>query len=682
MASTGCEAVRPPDPAAAARAYAASWSELAYTELYERLTPAAQESIDRATFVSRYERIAVEMTLAAVEASVLEVLAVLDERGREDPARREALLRAVFRTARVGDFEREIVLPLERQEDLSWRVAWTSAAIVPELVEDRLVRMTLLPTSRGRIVARDGTELATFGDGVIVGVVPGQIQDEPAFLASLAPLVRLSEGELRARYQGGQPDWFMPVRTLGPDTPPEVLERLRVIEGVLLQATRVRAYPQGALAAHLVGYVGEITAEELERFRGRGYRAGDLVGKTGLEATLEEVLAGAPGWRLGVVERDERPVATLAEQPPTPGLDVVLSIDPAAQRAAEAALSEEAKGAVVLIDAASGEVLALASWPSYDPNAFVFDDRAAVQRYVADEARPLFSRATHGQYPTGSAFKPITAVAALREGVLRAGERVPCPAVWTGYGERWRQLNHETGDLGPIDLRTAMARSCNTVFYELGKRLNDRDPLLLPETAMSFGLGRATDVDFVFEEAGLVPTPEWKRQALPNDPVWLPGDATNLAIGQGFLLVTPLQMANYGAAVLNGGTVHKPRIVLRFQHRDGTVERDFAPETIGQADVSPEHLALVRETMRAVVAEPQGTAYGPFLGFPVEVLGKSGTAETAAGAPNAWFVGGAVHAGALIAVAALVEEKPGLRGSQDAARIARAALAAALGVAP
>lgn len=674
---TACEAP-PPQPGPTAQAYAQAWAKRAYADLYALITPAAKERVAADAFIGRYERIAEEMTLESVVVTAAEPAAALDERGKPIEGRAIAKLAARLRTTRVGEFAREVSLPLVRQADRSWKVDWTPAAIVPELTGERLVRMTRLEPSRGRIVTRDGLELATFGDGFSVGVVPAQIQDEGALLRSLAPLVRLSEAEVKKRYAGGKPDWFMPIRTMSPDTPDDVRAKLGAIEGVQLRAVRVRAYPQRTMAAHVVGYVGTIGPEELQRLGPKGYRDGDRVGRAGLEAALEEVLAGSFGWRLGVVERDETPAATLAERPASPGLDVVLAIDSKVQRAAELALGVEQRGAAVVEDPNSGEILAIASQPSFDPNAFAFEDRSALDTLANDPRKPLLGRATFGQYPTGSAFKLVTASAALREGALLPGERVPCPPVWSGYGIP--QRNHEAIDLGPIDLRIALARSCNTFFFEMGKRLNDKDPRLLPDTATSFGLGKATDIDFVLEAEGWVPAPDRKvPPPQPNEP-WFPGDATNLAIGQGFLLVTPLQMANYVSAVLNDGTVFKPRLVLRTQRRDGTPVRSYERAELGKANARPEHLALVRDGMRAVVSDRNGTVYFVFQGFPIAVAGKSGTAETTTGAPHAWFIGGAPFDKPTVAVSALVEEKPGILGSQDAGVIARKTLAAALGV--
>ncbi|OLC53333.1 MAG: hypothetical protein AUH85_14410 [Chloroflexi bacterium 13_1_40CM_4_68_4] len=674
-----------PRPEDAARAYGDAWQRADYAAMYDLLTPEAKARLAKGAFVGRYQRSAEEMSLDAVEVGVGVSVPEQDASHKPIDGRASVPLAVHYKTRLVDPFSRAVGLGLVRQPDKSWRVEWRPTAILPELTGDRLVRMTRVDPSRGRILARDGTELATFGDGFEIGVVPGQIKDESGMLRSLGLLVKLPETEIKKRYANGQPDWFMPIRVMGPDTSQDVRQRLAVIEGVQLRPVRVRSYPQRTLAAHVVGYVGEITAEELGKLGPKGYREGDRIGKTGIEQTLETVLAGNFGWRLGVVEPDETVAALLAERTAQPGLDVVLSLDIATQRAAAAAAAAEQKAAVVVEDPATGEVLALVSQPTFDPNAFAFDDAAAIAGYLNDARKPLFTRATFGQYPTGSSFKMVTASAALREGALQAGEKVSCPVVWTGYGPQWRQENHETADLGPIDLHTALARSCNTFFYELGKRLNDKDPHLLPDTAKSFGLGKATDIDFVLEAEGLVPTPEWKAAQFPNDAVsrsWLPGDATNLAIGQGYLLATPLQMANYVSAVLNDGTVLKPRLVLRMQSRDGTVVKSYERAELGKAGVKPEHLVRIRDGMRGVVADPAGTAYFPFLGFSVPVLGKSGTAQTTSGSPDAWFVGGAPYDGATIAIATLVEEKAGIQGSQDAARMARKTLAAALKVAP
>jgi cell division protein FtsI/penicillin-binding protein 2 len=659
----------PPAPEPVAIKYAQAWAAKDHQTMWDQLTAASQQRTGTANFIERLPRIAEEMTLTSLETKVGQALHPRLPDGSPDPRRATVPLSVTFRTAKVGTITRDVQLRLvmegEKQE-ARWRIDWTPEAILPGLSPGRFVRMTRLPTTRGRIITRDGTEIATFGEATQVGVVPGQIRSEAGLLQSLSTILGMKPEDIKAKYTQSwvKPDTYVAIRSLR-DVTNETRLKLAVIEGVQLRPERVRAYPS-ALIPQLVGTTGEATEEEARKRAARGVAPGDVIGKTGLEATLDEHLQGTFGWRLSIVDDQERPLELLAETPAVPGLDAVLSLDPKMQRAAEAALGTQ-KGAIVVEDAWNGEVLVLASSPTTDS----------------------FHRAVFGQYPAGSSFKLVTSAAALRAGVLRPGELVDCPYRWTGYGPQWVQLNNVREDLGRIDLRTALARSCNTFYYELGKRLNDRDPNLLPNTAKSFGLGSATDIEFVLESPGLVPSPEWKKQRFANDPanaVWNPGDATNLAIGQGFLLATPLQMANYGAAIANDGIVWQPRLVVELRDRAGTVVRTFPKKELRRADTRPTDLSAIRDGMRAVVADPVGTVYFPFRGYEVPVAGKSGTAETGTpGRVDAWFIGFAPFDAPRLAIATVYEqfpEVPGRFASQDAATATRKTLASKLGGTP
>lgn len=637
--------------------------------MWSLLTRASQERVGRAGMVERLPRIAEEMTLTALDVKPGVVSRPRLADGSPDPRRATVPLTVTYRTARLGDITRDVKLSLVmdgEKQDARWRIDWSPETVLPALTTGRLVRMTRLATTRGRIIARDGTELASFGEATEVGVVPGQIRNEPGMLASLSSLVGLKAEDIKAKYTQSwvKPDTYVSIKVMK-DLTADARGRLAVIEGVQLRAQRVRAYPSGMLS-QILGTVGEATDAEAAKLAKRGIAAGDEIGKNGLEASLDDYLAGTYGWRLAIVDENERLVETLAETAAVPGLDAVLSIDPAMQRAAMAAMAGR-KGSVVVEDPWSGEILVLATSPTTDE----------------------FDRTRLGQYATGSAFKLVTTAAALRSGALKPGERIDCPYRWTGYGPQWVQVNNVTTDLGPIDLRTALARSCNTFYYELGKRLNDKDPNLLPDTAKSFGFGKATDVDFVFEAEGVVPSPDWKKTRFANDPAnagWNPGDATNLAIGQGFLLATPLQMANYVSAVTNDGTVWKPRLVTELRDRAGKTAKTFPKQELGRALTTPTDLSAIRDGMRAVVSDPNGTVYFPFRTYEVPVAGKSGTAETStAGRVNAWFIGFAPFDTPKLAVSVVFEayeESPGRFGSQDAATVTRKVLAVRLGGTP
>ena len=684
-----CEPAQP-QPDGVAKSYAEAWQKGEYQTMWGLLTDGSRQAVGTAGLIDRIPRIAQEMGQTSVDVKVGPSSRPLAN-GSADANHATIPLDVTFHTARVGDVRRTTTLALvyigEKDKGV-WKIDWSPTDILPNLTPGRLVRMTRVNTTRGRILARDGSELATFTDAGIVGVIPGQVRSQSGLLASLAPTLGVPPDSITAKLAQSwvTNDTFVPIRTLAGAALDAARAKLAVIEGVQVQATRMRSYPTG-LAAQTLGYLveaSETDAVKPDRAK-RGVQAGDLIGKpdSGLEATLDDVLGGTYGWKLTIIEPNATVVETLGESAAVPGQDVVLSLDPTMQRAAENALGDR-KGALVAEDPWSGEILAIASRPTYDLNAFITGDTAAIAKYSADANKPLFNRATFGQYASGSSFKPVTAAAALREGVYKYGDRIDCPARWTGYGLQWVQLNHETSDLGLIDMRTAMARSCNSFFYELGKRLNDRDPNLLPNTAKTFGLGKATDIDYVLEAEGVVPSPAWKQAEFANasDKVWNPGDATNLAIGQGFLLVTPLQMANYAAALANDGIVWKPRLVTEIRDRSGASVKKFDKVIAGHAGATNTELSLIRDAMRAVVADTDGTVYFPFRTFPVSVAGKSGTAQTP-GDPNGWFIGFASFDAPSVAFAAVFEqfhESPGNFASQVAGTAARQVLGAKFGV--
>jgi penicillin-binding protein 2 len=678
-----CEPAQP-QPDAVAKSYAELWQKADYQKMWDLVSDDAKTRVGTDGFIDRLPRIADEMTLKSLDVKVGASSRPLVN-GSPDARHATIPLDITYHTARVGDVRRTTTLSMVFIGDKDkgvWKIDWSPEALLPNLTLGRLVRMTRLPTTRGRIIARDGTELATFTEGAVVGVVPGQVRSQPAMIASLAPVLGLTADAIQAKL--AQPwvtnDTFVPIRTLSGPALDAAKPKLSLIEGVQAQATRVRSYPTG-LASQTLGYLTEAGDADAQKRAARGVAAGDMIGKpgSGLEDTLDDVLGGTYGWRLTIIEPNGQVAETLGETPAIPGNDVVLSLDINQQRAAETALGDR-KGAIVAEDPWSGEIRAIASRPTYDLNAFISGDATAIAKFSSDPNKPLFNRATFGQYPTGSSFKPVTAAAALRTGLYKYGDLLPCPVRWTGYGPQWVQLNHETGDLGNIDLRTAMARSCNTFFYELGKRLNDRDPNLLPDAAKSFGLGKATDIDYVLEAEGIVPSPAWKQSYFKSaaDQVWNPGDATNLSIGQGFLLATPIQMANYAAALANDGIVWKPRLVTEIRDRSGAAMKKFEKTQAGHANATNTELSLIRDTMHAVTSDRDGTVAFVFQNYGVSTAGKSGTAESpAAGKVDAWFIGFASFEQPSLAFAAVLDEfteRPGVFGSVDSAMAAKSVL--------
>ncbi|HZO10047.1 MAG TPA: penicillin-binding protein 2, partial [Myxococcota bacterium] len=479
---------------------------------------------------------------------------------------------------------------------------------------------------------------------------------------------------------------FQPVTLEGDlsfDQLARVESHLYALPGVLTDVSPRRDYVGGELAAHLIGTIGEIRRNQLETDEFAGYRQGEVIGQTGIEQVLEPSLRGQAGGRNVVVNVAGRVVQVLDEIPPVSGGSVTLTIDLDLQRAAEDAflpdaVGEPAKmGAAVALDVRSGDILALVSKPAFDPNDFAGGVNSAVwKQLTGDEWRPLQDRAISGQYPPGSTYKPIVAAAVLAEKLTNPQERVFCPGHFT-FGNRtykcWKKEGH-----GSVDLRDAIKKSCDVYFYTMGLRLGvDR----LAEYARALGLGHLTGIPLPQEKPGLIPTSAWKQKRFHEK--WMAGETVSIAIGQGYDLVTPLQLAVAYAALSNGGKVVKPRLVLSRRDASGEVVPEPHAEPRAEIDFSEAALHPVLDGLEAVVEEGGGTG-GRSRVPGVRVGGKTGTAQ-AVGLKHtedmkeseipiryrdhAWFVAFAPVDAPEIAVAVLNEH--GGHGGSAAAPIAQ-----------
>ncbi len=364
------------------------------------------------------------------------------------------------------------------------------------------------------------------------------------------------------------------------------------------------------------------------------------MGISGLEAWGQSILAGTNGARLYLVNADGTYQGSMAERMPERGRAIFTTIDRALQASAEQALGSR-KGAVVALDVHTGAVRALASGPTFDSNAFLRpNDDWERSVILNDPAQPLLNRATLGQYPAGSVFKIVTMATALGPGGMTAGTPFFCPGYWDGLGEANRKMCWlETGH-GDITLADGLTASCNVVFYEVGARLDAIDDTALPTFGKGFGLGEVTGLKELPEATGLMPDPSWKRAVYGE--YWSTGDTVNLAIGQGYLLVTPLQIARMVAAVANDGTLYRPYLVDHIEGNDQVPAQVTQPEAVGNVPVSAAQLAIIREAMLGVTTNVElGTATHRFTGLGIPVAGKTGTAETAqeTDLPHSWFAG-------------------------------------------
>jgi penicillin-binding protein 2 len=456
------------------------------------------------------------------------------------------------------------------------------------------------------------------------------------------------------------------------------------LPGVSTRVRPLRHYLDGPIAAHLLGTLGEIRGDQLEQESFTDYRQGDIIGQTGLESILEPRLRGRAGGRNVMVDAAGREVQVLDEVPPETGSRVVLTLDLDLQRAAWEAFHDVPEGeppkmgSVVALDVRTGDVLVMLSQPSFDPNLFSGGiDAASWKALTGDEWDPLRNRAIQNHYPPGSTHKAIVAAALLQEGIVNAHSRAFCPGFFRFGGRTYRCWKREGH--GSVDMVKGIQQSCDVYFYTFGVQLGiDR----LAEIAKSFGLGRPTGIGLSGEAGGLVPSSEWKQRRFGER--WYPGETVSAAIGQGYNLYTPIQLAVSYAAIASGQLV-QPRLVLRVESGEGVEEMPPSPST--PVGVKPEFLELVRRGMTAVVEEPGGT--GGRARVPgVKVAGKTGTAQVVqlqhtegmkeSDIPiryrdHAWFGAFAPADAPEIAVGVFVEH--GLHGSSGAGPVAQRILA-------
>ena len=654
-------------PVETAKAYIANWEAGSYSDMYKLLSDESQKQYDRQYFVTRYQQIAAMATIQSVDASLNTSDAINAGNGN--------IIRFPFNvtihTRLVGDIKEQNLLTLVK-EDGVWKVQWGPNMIFKDLSGDNLIRMFPYPAPRGSIYDRKGRPLAIEGTIAQIGVVPGQIKNEKVLLQRLSQALGVSEDYIKSRYQGGQPDWFMPIRDLTKQKAAQLQKQVGDIPGVAFQERVGREYPQGPILAQVIGYVGSITAEDLKKPEYKDYSPTDVVGRAGLEAWGEPYLRGKPGGKLAVVTPDGEIVKVIKEVRAVPGDDIYLNIDLDLQIQAEQELSKGGyRGAIVAMNPNNGDILALVSEPSYDPNDFVV---GISQKEWEDLNRkssgyPLINRATGSSYPMASTFKPISLAAALEAGIYKPTSMFYDPGYWNKLGENPPRRDWKPGGHGWISLESGLVQSCDIVFYEVGLALYKKRFDYLSEFAKKWWLGRSPDVDGVVNASGQVPGP-----GVPY-PGWGPGDNVNLAIGQGALNVSPLQVAMVYSTIANGGTIYKPLLIDRIVAGDGSgkIIKKYKPTVLGRAPVSQETMDVIHRALKDVTSSQVGTAYYVFKDFPIPVAGKTGTGQQDEKLPFAWFAAYAPADKPSITVVALAENAG--EGSVIAAPVVKNVLA-------
>jgi len=605
-----------------------------------------------------------------------------------------------------------------------------------ELADSNRVRTVITEAPRGRILSADGVELARNRVALTLSVdrqvlfsPDGSLRDSDAerVISRLAELLELEPSTVLQRLSSQRRSPFRPV-PIAIDITPEMLffvrERQEMFPGVVAEYLPIREYPNGAIAAHLIGTVGEVTATELTDLLFSEYRGGDILGRGGLESSYETELRGVQGRQLLVANARGTVLGVQSQRDAVEGNTLVTTIDFALQEAVEQALIDgieasrrirrtdgrllpSVAGSAVVLDTRTGAVLAMASYPTFEPSEFVGGVSQDYWSFVNDTAnyRPLVNRAIAGSYPPGSVFKTVSGAAFMQAGLITPQQTRRCDAAFSVGGTTFRNWNRGVNE-GPMTIVEALLRSCDTYFYDLAfenwrneQRLGDGREYLV-EVANRFGFGVDVGIDLPGAATGRVPGRQWRqsfwensrdaycsqaadaqpgslRQELLDDlcrygGVWRGGDAINSAIGQGDVLATPLQVAVSYQALANAGVVMQPRLGERILAPDGSVVREIAPESLGTLGLSDAELAAIIRGLEQTVNSRRGTAFNVFASSPVFALGvagKTGTAEVRPLVPYAWFAGYAPMKNPEMIVVVNIEQGGG--GSQTAAPIAR-----------
>lgn len=636
LAPVDVHVTKVPDAAATARAFLDAWKADNYAAMYQLLTADSRKTISEEDFVKHYRGIASEAALSGIDYTILSALVA-------NPQSAQVSYRVTLQSTLVGDITRDTLMNLSRDQG-DWKIQWNDTLVLPELTGGNYLAMERIVPARGNIYDREGSALAAHAEVTAIGIVPGQIlpEQEEQLFSALVSLTGLRPDDIRARYAAFPPgaDWYLPLAEVPAAEVSRRYETLANLSGLQLSTYKARYYPEGGIAPHVIGYVSTIQADKEEEYLRKGYRRDERVGQIGLEYWGEAFLSGVRGGSLFVFNEQGQPVTRLAEKPAQPPQSIYTTFNKDLQLGVQRAISGF-RGAVVVLERDTGRVLAMASSPSFDPNAFEpgnYNSYSLLTDIFNDPNRPYVNRATQGLYPLGSAFKIITMAAALETGQYSAESTYNCGYFFEEIaGVTLNDWTYEhflqdgkTQPSGLLTLPQGLIRSCNPYFWHIGLSLYRAGfTTAIADMARSFGLGKPTGIEGVEEEAGQVPVPASEI------------DATNLAIGQGNLLVTPLQAAAFVAAVGNGGILYQPQVIEKIQPVDGEPTHVFTPKVTGHLAVTPENLKIVQEAMRGVVAstKPFGTAWHRFTGLDIQVAGKTGTAESGSGRPHAWFVG-------------------------------------------
>jgi penicillin-binding protein 2 len=626
---------------AALQAYLDAFKADDYNTMHSLLSKVSQDANPLEDFAKRNRDALNVMSAGSFDYEVLSSLV--------NPYSAEVAYRVTYHTALVGDLQRDMVARFSL-ENGAWKLNWEDGLILPELAGGNILQMDYNVPSRGNIYDSDGDVLAAQATAYAFEIIPGNVTDDSrgTLLSEVWNLCGISMEALDQEIINTPAQFAIPLCQASE----EESSRIRSIAPSGLQWTEYesRYYFEQGVGSNVVGYTQLIPAEEIDAYRRLGYNGSEIVGREGIEQWAEQYLSGQHGGTLYVYNPSTNAIVTkVGESQPKAADAVYLTIDRNLQYYTEQAL-KPFTGAAVVLERDTGRVLAMASSPDFDSNAFQPTnpnrDAQITEIFGGQLNQPLLNRAAQGQYPLGSVFKIITMAAGMESGLFVPERTLDCQYEWTRLSDAvrhdwtWqhcedrkaRGLECNTSDSQPsgvLTLPEGLMRSCNPFFWEIGLTLYENNRANdIANMARAFGLGSATGIQQISEESGRIVDP--------------PGaiDVVNQAIGQGEVQVTPLQVARFIAALGNGGTLYRPQLVEKIEPVEGGAPViAFEPEVMGTLPVQPFRLEIIQQAMIAVVANEDGTANFRLRGLRIPVAGKTGTAESGSGDPHAWFAG-------------------------------------------
>ncbi len=627
-----------PDVQAALTSFFDALKNNDYESMYAMLAQTSRDAISLEDFSKTWTDALNDMSASSFDVAFISSTLA--------PFNAEVKYGIAYKTALVGDIQREITARLVNEND-QWKIIWDNALILPELAGGNRLSMEYSVPARGDIYDSKGQPIVTQSEAYAFGIQTDQINYDMlgALTGELGRLCGLDPLDIQDQIDASGPGWYLPMC----EGTREEAQRLLSINpgGLVVQKYDSRYYFQGGLAPQAVGYTLAISKDDYNKYKRMGYSGAERIGYTGVEQWAENYLAGKHGGILRVVSPTGQIVATLGQSKPEPADSIYLTLDSKMQKNAQNAI-EFFRGAIVVMEVKTGRIIAMASGPDFDPNIFDANNpnNMGLGNLLNDSRNPLLNRAAQGQLPLGSVFKIITFSAALESGLYLKDTTYDCQYEFTElsdivrYDWTWQHCqdrlaagkfcdSSDSKPSGLLTLQEALMRSCNPYFWHIGNDLysnwdrgND-----ISNMARAFGLGSPTGIQQIPEAAGRIDNPASQL------------DAVNLAIGQGTMSVTPLQVARFIAAIANGGTLYRPQIVEKIQPVDGSAIQTFKPEAQGTLPLRPDNLEVLQEAMFWVINEPLGTARFNMRGLQFKTAGKTGTAESGSGKPHGWFAG-------------------------------------------